>query len=237
MLYNKVTRFGEIGVDYSAMSTQVEPRVKLLKKLIDSVMKDGFQHLRMDDIAKHMDVSRATMYKYFSSKEEIIAGVVQIFVDYLEKLADRNPEEDDRSFGIWFQKLFDQTVALVDKISDIFLKDLQTIYPELYDQLRSVLSRREQQALIFYREGKEKGIFNPINERLILLQDDLLLREIINMKYLLQNRMSIEQVLYDYYNLKKLQLFKADKLDIVDDSLIEPVIQHVVDKFNRSLSC
>jgi AcrR family transcriptional regulator len=219
------------------MSTQVEPRTKLLKKLINSVMKDGFQHLRMDDIAKHMDVSRATMYKYFSSKEEVIAGVVQVFVDYIERLADRNPEDDERSFGIWFQKLFDQTVALVGKITDIFLKDLQTIYPELYDQLRAVLSRREQQALIFYREGKEKGIFNPINERLILLQDDLLLREIINMKYLLQNQISIEQVLYDYYNLKKIQLFRADKLDIVDDSLIEPVIQHVVDKFNRALSC
>ncbi|MFF2014700.1 TetR/AcrR family transcriptional regulator [Paenibacillus sp. NPDC058177] len=219
------------------MSTQVEPRVKLLKKLINSVMKDGFQHLRMDDIAKHMDVSRATMYKYFSSKEEVIAGVVQVFVDYIERLADRNPEDDERSFGIWFQKLFDQTVALVGKITDIFLKDLQTIYPELYDQLRAVLSRREQQALIFYREGKEKGIFNPINERLILLQDDLLLREIINVKYLLQNQISIEQVLYDYYNLKKIQLFKADKLHIVDDSLIEPVIQHVVDKFNRALSC
>ncbi|WP_379196568.1 TetR/AcrR family transcriptional regulator [Paenibacillus sp. GCM10012306] len=199
-------------------------------------MKDGFQHLRMDDIAKHMDVSRATMYKYFSSKEEVIAGVVQVFVDYIERLADRNPEDDERSFGIWFQKLFDQTVSLVGKVTDIFLKELQTIYPELYDQLRAVLSRREQQALIFYREGKEKGIFNPINERLILLQDDLLLREIINMKYLLQNQISIEQVLYDYYNLKKIQLFKAEKLDIVDDSLIEPVIQHFVYKFNRSLS-
>ncbi|BBI33608.1 TetR/AcrR family transcriptional regulator [Cohnella abietis] len=219
------------------MSIQVEPKVKLLKKLINAVMKDGFQHLRMDDIAKHMNVSRATMYKYFSSKEEVIAGVVQIFVDYIEKLADRNQEDDERSFGIWFQKLFEQTVALVDRITDIFLKDLQAIYPELYDQLRAVLSRREQQALIFYREGKEKGIFNPINERLILLQDDLLLREIINVKYLLQNQISIEQVLYDYYNLKKIQLFKAEKLEIVDDSLIEPVIQHVVDKFNRSLSC
>ncbi|MFC3746210.1 TetR/AcrR family transcriptional regulator [Paenibacillus sp. GCM10012306] len=218
------------------MSTQVEPREKLLKKLIHSGMKDGFQHLRMDDIAKHMDVSRATMYKYFSSKEEVIAGVVQVFVDYIERLADRNPEDDERSFGIWFQKLFDQTVSLVGKVTDIFLKELQTIYPELYDQLRAVLSRREQQALIFYREGKEKGIFNPINERLILLQDDLLLREIINMKYLLQNQISIEQVLYDYYNLKKIQLFKAEKLDIVDDSLIEPVIQHFVYKFNRSLS-
>jgi len=219
------------------MSTHEETRKKLLKKLIQSVMKDGFQQLRMDDIAKNMDVSRATMYKYFSSKEEVIAGVVQIFVVYIEKLADRDSEDDEHSFGIWFQKLFEQSVALVDKISDIFLSDLQTIYPELYEQLKEVLHKREQQSLHFYREGKEKGIFNTINEKLILLQDDLLLREIINVKYLLQNQMSIEQVLYDYYNLKKIQLFKTDKLAIVDDALIQPVIQHNVDKFNRALYC
>jgi len=219
------------------MSTHEETRKKLLKKLIQSVMKDGFQQLRMDDIAKNMDVSRATMYKYFSSKEEVIAGVVHIFVVYIEKLADRDSEDDEHSFGIWFQKLFEQSVALVDKISDIFLSDLQTIYPELYEQLKEVLHKREQQSLNFYREGKNKGIFNDINEKFILLQDDLLLREIINVKYLLQNQMSIEQVLYDYYNLKKIQLFKADKLAIIDDALIQPVIQHVVDKFNRALYC
>jgi len=99
------------------------------------------------------------------------------------------------------------------------------------------LHKREQQSLNFCREGKNKGIFNSINEKFILLQDDLLLREIINVKYLLQNQMSIEHALYDHYNLKKIQLFKADKLTIVDDSLIKPVIQHAVDKFNRALYC
>jgi AcrR family transcriptional regulator len=38
---------------------------KLLKKLLSSVIVDGFQHMRMDDIAKKMAVSRATMYKQF----------------------------------------------------------------------------------------------------------------------------------------------------------------------------
>lgn len=55
-------------------------REKLLKKLISAALKDGFQQLRMDDIAKRMDVSRATMYKHFSSKEEVLEGVVDVYV-------------------------------------------------------------------------------------------------------------------------------------------------------------
>lgn len=216
-------------------SQQDTAKLKLLKKLISSVMKDGFQSLRMDDIAKYMDVSRATMYKHFSSKEEVIEGVVRIFVDYIEQLEDPNLENDDTAFGVWFQHLFEQSVSLVGKISDVFLKDLQTAYPDLYDLLKGTLNKREQQTLKFYQYGKDKGIFNQINEKFILLQDDILLREIIQVKYLLYNQLSIQQVLHDYYQFKKVQLFKAEKMHIVDDSKINPIIDHIVEKFNRTL--
>jgi AcrR family transcriptional regulator len=208
---------------------------KLLKKLLSSVIVDGFQHLRMDDIAKNMAVSRATMYKHFSSKEEVIEGVVRIFIDYLEKLEDRTKEDDEKMFAIWFQKLFEQSVNLVGKITDVFLKDLQAAYPDLYDALKSTLNKREKMTFEFYQDGKNKGIFNLINEKFILLQDNILLREIIDTKFLLYNQMSIEQALYDYYQFKKIQLFKAEKLSIVDDSSMKPIIDHLVEKFDRML--
>jgi AcrR family transcriptional regulator len=214
---------------------QDKTRYKLLKKLISSVMKDGFQNLKMEDIAKYMDVSRATMYKHFSSKEEVIEGVVRVFVDYINSLEDRTVEDDEKSFGVWFQQLFEQSVSLIGRITDVFLKDLQVAYPDLYDDLKGTLNKREQQTLKFYQDGKNKGIFNQVNEKFILLQDDILLREIINVKYLLYNQVSIQQVLYDYYHFKKVQLFRAEKISIVDDSKIQPIIDHIVEKFNRTL--
>ncbi|WP_052350348.1 TetR/AcrR family transcriptional regulator [Paenibacillus gorillae] len=210
-------------------------RLKLSKRLISTAIKDGFQHLRMDDIAKHMDVSRATMYKHFSSKEEVIEAVVSVFVNYIEKLEARSSDDDESSFGLWFQQLFEQSVSLVGKITEAFLRDLQGSYPDLYDQLKDTLNRREKETLAFYQDGKQRGIFNPINEKFLLLQDDLLLREIINVKYLLYNQLSIQQALHDYYQFKKIQLFRADKLSLVDDARIMPIIDHIVDKFNRNL--
>jgi hypothetical protein len=197
--------------------------------------KEGFQQLKMEDIARAMDVSRATLYKHFSSKEEVIAGVVDLFVKYIEKLKDRVDEEDEESFGVWFQQLFEQSISLAGKISEEFLKDLQSAYPYLYEELQGTLNKCEQRSIEFYREGQRRGIFNPINERFILLQDKLLLRELIHIKYLLYHQVTLQQVLSDYYQLKKIQLFKAEKLALVDDARIQPVIEHVVEKFNRSL--
>jgi Transcriptional regulator len=212
-----------------------DPKRKLLKKLIKSVIRDGFQQLRMDDIAKHMDVSRATMYKHFSSKEDVISGVVSIIVDYIERLEVHSDNEEDAYFGVWFQQLFEQSVSLIEYITDAFIKDLQAAYPNLYNVLMTALQKREQQSLKFYRLGKERGIFNQINETFILLQDVLLLREITSVKYLLSNQITIQDVLHDYYQLKKIQLFKSDKLSLVDDSSMESVIGKLAEKFNRTL--
>lgn len=208
---------------------------KLLKKIIPAVMKDGFQQLKMEEIAKLMDVSRATMYKHFSSKEEVIAGVVYIFVDYIDQLKLPSVQVEEELFGVSFQQLFEQSVSLAGKISEVFLKELHSAYPELSDSLKSALLQRESQSLEFYRHGIDKGIFQPVNERFILLQDELLLREIMNTKYLLQNQTSIQQVLTDYYQFKKIQLFRPEKMGLIEDQLIIPVINHVAEKYNRTL--
>ncbi|TXK86130.1 TetR/AcrR family transcriptional regulator [Paenibacillus sp. N3.4] len=203
-------------------------KTKLIKKLISFIIKEGFQQLRMDDIAKTMDVSRATMYKYFSSKEEVIESVVNVFVEYINKLIIQPSEDNESSFGSRFQQLFEQSVILAGYITDVFLKELQVIYPDAYARLKGALYQRELHTIGFYQDGMTSGIFNQINEKFILLQDDVLLREIINIKYLLLNQVSLQQVLHDYYIFKKIQLFKAEKLVIVDDSRMTPIIDHIV---------
>ncbi|MFC0329924.1 TetR/AcrR family transcriptional regulator [Paenibacillus sepulcri] len=207
-----------------------------MKKLISAALKDGFQQLRMDDISKRMDVSRATMYKHFSSKEEVLEGVVDVYVDYINSLVIQTDEEGTEiSYGTRFQFLFEQSVLLIRHIGSGFLKELQAIYPDSYSRLKDAMQTREQQIAEFYRDGMARGIFNQLNEKFIILQDDVLLREIIHVKYLMLNQASIQQVLYDYYQFKKIQLFKADKLPLLDDSRIDPIIDHIVQKFNRAL--
>ncbi|MNI39192.1 hypothetical protein D3C73_933680 [compost metagenome] len=118
-------------------------------------------------------------------------------------------------------------------ISDDFLRDLELAFPELRDELNRTLDKRNRRILEFYAIGKEKNYFNPINEKFILLQDSLLLREITTMKYLLHNQTTMHQVLLDYYQFKKIQLFRPDQITQVDDTPILPQLEHIADKYSR----
>lgn len=216
-------------------SPQEQARYKLLKGLITPVMKEGFQQWRMEDIARRMDVSRATMYKHFSSKAEVIEGIVRIFVDYIEKLDCGTLGEEEASYAAWFQLAFEQSVSLVGKLSEVFLRELQSAYPEQYELLKAAMSKREERMLHFYKEGKARGIFNPVNEQFILLQDELLLREIVSVKYLLTHHVPVREVLEDYYRFKKIQLFRPDKAAAVDDTGMADVFDRLAEKFNKLL--
>lgn len=104
----------------------------------------------------------------------------------------------------------------------------------MHDTLRNTLQFREEQLLTFYNEGIENGIFNHVDGRLLILQDQLLFT-MLDLKYLLKNQLTIEQMLFNFYELRKLQLFKPERLFIVDDSLMMPKIQYLSEKISKLL--
>lgn len=210
-----------------------ETRVKLITKLLPYLRKNGLQSVRMDEIAKVMEISRVTLYKYFSTKEEIIGFIVDGFVDYMNELTS-DTLDSDQSFGTRFQQIFEQSVSLVEYFTDIFIKELETSYPDWYDRLNEAMKQREEQVLAFYEEGIQKGIFNQINGKLLIMQDEIL-RGMFNAKYLMMNQLTVQQILYDYYQLKKIQLFKSEKLSAIDDEIMIPRIEHLTQKITKNL--
>ncbi|MFB5676869.1 TetR/AcrR family transcriptional regulator [Paenibacillus terreus] len=210
-----------------------ETRAKLIYKLLPYLRKNGLQSVRMDEIAKVMEISRATLYKYFSTKDEIIGFIVDGFIEYMNEQT-IYPLDSDQSFGTRFQQIFEQSVSLVEYFTDIFLKELETSYPDRYDRLNEAMKQREQLVLAFYEEGTQKGIFNDINGKLLIKQDEIL-RGMFNVKYLMTNQLTVQQILIDYYKLKKIQLFKPEKLSAIDDAIMMPKIEHLTQKITKNL--
>jgi len=204
-----------------------------MTKLIPYIRKNGLQSVRMDEIAKVMEISRVTLYKYFSTKEDIIGFIVSGFIAYMNELTS-DALESDQSFTTRFQQIFEQSISLIVYFTEIFLKELETSYPEWHDQLNEAIKKREHHVLAFYEEGVNKGIFNDINGKLLIMQDEIL-RGMFNVKYLMTNQLTIKQILIDFYRLKKFQLFKADKLSTMDDEIMMPRIEYLTQKITKNL--
>lgn len=179
---------------------QHQMRQKLTNRLSAHVRKYGFQSLKMDEISRIMDVSRATLYKYFSTKEDIITFLVSASIEYIHEIIEDS--DADQVFVQRFQQTFEQTIILKEFITDIFLRDLESSYPETYESLKEAMKQRVDQELAFYDEGIKSGVFNKIEGRLIVMQDEIL-NNVLDVKYLMENQLTVYQVLFDYYNLKK----------------------------------
>lgn len=73
----------------------------LIDKVIESCSEAGFHYLSVDAIAKESGVSKATIYKYFDSKEQLFARSLEVHKDkalaYLESLyEDKNLSLDEK---------------------------------------------------------------------------------------------------------------------------------------------
>ncbi|MEE4568079.1 MULTISPECIES: TetR/AcrR family transcriptional regulator [Paenibacillus] len=210
-----------------------EKKTKLINKLLPYLRKNGLQSIRMDEISKVMEISRATLYKYFATKEEIVQFIVDGFIEYLKDLT-YSSLDSSQSFGTRFLKIFEQTISLAVYFSDTLLQDIETSYPDLFDRFDKTMREREDKILAFYKEGIQEGFFNEINGRLLIKQDEIL-RDLFDIKYLMTNQFTVQQVLYDYFQLKKLQLFKPEKLVVIDDKMIMPVLEYLTQKISKNI--
>ncbi|ACT01208.1 TetR/AcrR family transcriptional regulator [Paenibacillus sp. JDR-2] len=211
-----------------------EMRSKLVAKVIPIVRKNGFQALRMETICKYMDVSKATMYKYFASKEEVMGSAVDVLVEFIEEF-DVDAADTVDSYGTVFQQLLEQSILIAAYISDGFLNELQAVYPDLHVRLTDAMKKREKKILEIHLEGKNKGIYNAFNENLLFLQEHVLVRAMMDVKFLMSYQMSLEEVLLEYYKLMKHQLFKQEYRCLSDDAAMAAKCEFLAKKITRDL--
>ncbi|CAG7598986.1 hypothetical protein PAESOLCIP111_00274 [Paenibacillus solanacearum] len=204
---------------------------KYFDKIKPVLRKNRFSQLNMDDMARHMDISKATLYKYFSSKDEIITMFVEHCVDYFER-ADGLIANPNLSYSERFQKTYEHSLKAVIYTPDFLLQDLKEIYPHLHDSLMLAQLERIRSLVKFFEAGTAAGVFNPINATMFMVQDDVVLRRILEPSFTIQFDLTLKKSLIDFYMLKKYQLFAAEYLHTVDDSPMEKEIALIIQQIS-----
>jgi len=207
---------------------------KYLVKLLPVIKHRGFSQLRIDDIAQHMDISKATFYKYFSLKEEVIEQVVEMVIAYFHQ-ASTQIEEVASSYIQRFQHAFGQAVFIASYLSDAFILDLKRVFPSLWERVKQAQQEHQQQRHRFYELGIAAGVFQSVNLVLATLQDELLLHSIMDPMFLMEHNLTLRTVLYDYYELQKYQWLAPDIRVLVDDAPIKEYLDIMVRKISLSM--
>lgn len=203
----------------------------LLYKLLPILRTQNFQDLRMNDIAKFANVSRATLYKYFPNKRSIMEQITTGVNEYIQAMKIEKELASTDCPAI-FQKIFEETISIKLLLPDNFINELQIHYPDLYEKLLATIKENRLNKVRFYKYGIDIGIFNNISIEIILLQEELIPR-LWDTTFLLNSQLTVKQALIDYYQLCKVQLFTSESIKLVPDSALVPKIEYLVQKINN----
>lgn len=212
-----------------APEERIMKRKVYVKKIMNVIRTEGFQSLTIQDMANLMNLSRATLYNYFSSKDEIIMEVTDSYITYIHE-ADQTISNEAFSYQFRLQKVFEQTVLSAIYESDIFLNDLKLACPALYEKKRNSRKERLMTIRSFYQNGIQAEIFNEFNPAILIMQDEAALKKMIDSSFLIEEGLSLKQALYDYYELKKIQVLRPEAFISKDDNHIEDVVNYIVKK-------
>jgi Transcriptional regulator len=209
-------------------------KAEMVQKIQEYILTKGFSNLKMEDIAKIMTVSRAKLYQYFSSKEEVIAEVVAKYVNFIKTVEVPTELDEKENFINEFPNFFYQNLALWGTTTDLFIDELNKNYPNLYLDFTTKLKERNKQVEAFFEAGKNKGVFyEHLNSKLIILQDRAMISRLIDKSYLFENGLTYEHALKDYFLLLVTEVFVPELSQEVMKADIQDRLQHFIVKFNR----
>ncbi len=185
-------------------------RKQLAALLIPALKGDSLKELTMDDIALRLGKSKATIYKYFRSQEELLDLALS---EKLDKIAGFIPILNDRSkdYVQRYQEGVDHLSIHLEDITSSFLADLKSDFKELWDKIYAFQKMAGLILREFYQEGLDDGIIENIHPAIMVLSDQVLFNAMIEPEFLEESQLTAKEAFQQYFRMKFFGLLKADQ--------------------------
>lgn len=147
---------------------ETEIRSKILKGAESLFMKYGVRSMSMDDIARHLAVSKKTLYQHFEDKEDIVTITCQSHIDGVY----REFQEIENSAENAIEELAKISICLKqnsEEMNPTLLFDLQKYHPKAWSIWVNHKNKFIRESVVRnLKQGIEEGYFRPeINVNII----------------------------------------------------------------------
>lgn len=140
---------------------ETEIRKKILKGAESLFMKYGVRSISMDDIARHLSVSKKTLYQHFADKEDIVTMTCQAHIEEMSK----EFSHIQKSAKNAIDELAKISVCLRESSEEMnpsLLFDLQKYHPKAWSVWLNHKNNFIRETVIRnLKQGIEEGYFRP----------------------------------------------------------------------------
>lgn len=144
-------------------------KIKILKGTEELFLRYGVRSISMDDIARHLSVSKKTLYQHFADKDDLVAHCTQQLLDRNFKECEviregaENPIEELARVSLFMKKS-------MEEINPTMLFDLQKFHPKAWAMWIDFKKNFIQNDVMRNLDaGIEAGYIRPINKDIMAI--------------------------------------------------------------------
>lgn len=140
-----------------------------LEKVSELFFENGAKAVTMDDVAKHVSISKRTLYETYTNKEELLTAILdfklQTVIDTMKSIEAENTNSIEKIL------IRDKDIEKFSSTNQsVFIRQLIKYYPAIFDQ--HILNMNEKISEIFLKNienGRKEGLYRDnFNESLYI---------------------------------------------------------------------
>ncbi len=178
---------------YSSM----KPKDRILRGAEELFFKYGIKSVTMDDIAKHLSISKKTIYQFYGDKNEIVETLMHLKF------------EEDKCV---FRQIHTEAENVIVEVFEL-MKHMSSMFVKMNSNLFYDLQKYHPKAWNFFTEFKEECVETMVESAIKKGMKDGLVREDVNTKIIARLRMENIQMGFNP------DVFPPDKFKIADIQL------------------
>lgn len=179
----------------------LQKQVDIARKLAPVFFEQGFSNYSTEDICRITEKSKATVYKYFRSKRDMISFMTSQKLEEI-KLFTTLLSDESLPYSERYRQAVEEVLKAFEGISFRFLEDLKLEYPDLFELLINLKNFSIQLLKDFYKSGIQKGEFRNLDPELLSANDDLFFTAILETDFLSDKIFSIQELFNNYFRAR-----------------------------------
>lgn len=172
-----------------------------IEKIIPHFQQHGFKKFSMDEVVKLAGVSKATFYKYFSSREKLLDGIISHKLNEIAQFRDALFNKEQTYYERYHNAIRISSQAM-SQISGKFLEDIRQVYPEKWQAVEEFKSDAVTVLEEFYEEGVREGLLLNIHPRLMAINDHFIFTQMTDPLVLKKTGLNLQEMFDHYFRMK-----------------------------------
>lgn len=169
---------------------------RILEHSRELFLREGFNKTTMDVIASRLKISKKTIYKYFSSKDELVRESLMNFVTGNQQKIKLLIEVDTNAVEKCFN-MFSYVGSMLINISENFFNDIRNFQPELWTKIDQVRTKILYQNLkLIVEQGQKEGYIIDTQSETLVVSFIISIRGILNPDSLIENKLSPSKAMH-----------------------------------------